>query len=623
MASTTPATPGFRNVRDKYLALLLSDVHSQGAGGAAAPTTTPAWTPGEKFPFPSAATGATAPPITPATAAWPSPVTPAPTDADVRLAELTAGLVAAGDNEHRQAEAIRRLTGQLERSERRVRHLEAHHKPAGHQSHPRQRDMDCPECEPQPHSHTHSHAHPPHHLSRSVPHRRRKGSDDDIAPSREHRAAPRSRQDGHRAHSGVSGRPRSTPLPDRREVRKSSSRRPRHSSAIIETSTIIEDDKDENQADNELIRLRRERQQWLRDRERSEKESASLSRMLADIKRNTQRLVRERDDHLEVIARLQDRLSESTRKDSGATSPDRVSNRTPLAAERLSPVKPLSSRQSSPALQDDAPDSSPHAMMFASHNDETVTSSSGDRAVPYPNFAGNQQHTTATTKAVGQSSVHNEREAELQEELQMVLEENARLSQRVPTLETENSRLQNQLRLSEALLQADANHNSGERRRSTDAVLGDLQRLMEEVDILEGVSDAIHFGTRPDSTGCAQSLSRIDLSSSQSSSASQPPRLPQTATGPSTRDNGDSLTDIIKRLARIRSSLSLRYGQWLEAVANQTTALQPQMLNPASRSSRSSRSSRQSHSSRDSTSTPDITPQPMSTKVISRLIDEK
>ncbi len=54
-----------------------------------------------------------------------SPVTPEaiPLDADVRLAEITAGLVAASDKERRQTDTIRRLALQLEQSENRIRHL--------------------------------------------------------------------------------------------------------------------------------------------------------------------------------------------------------------------------------------------------------------------------------------------------------------------------------------------------------------------------------------------------------------------------------------------------------------------------------------------------------------------
>lgn len=56
-----------------------------------------------------------------------SPVTPVstilPLDADVRLVEITAGLVAASDKERRQTDTIRRLALQLERSQKQIMEL--------------------------------------------------------------------------------------------------------------------------------------------------------------------------------------------------------------------------------------------------------------------------------------------------------------------------------------------------------------------------------------------------------------------------------------------------------------------------------------------------------------------
>lgn len=709
-ANITPAPSGFRNVRDKYLALLLSDVHSQAAATtAAAPAGTPAWTPGGNFSFPTAATGAaaSAPQTTPAPT-WPSPVTPAPTDADVRLAELTAGLVAAGDNENRQAEAIRKLAGQLERSERRVRHLEAHRYKDDKQHLPP--DPNCPDCESryQPHSH----ARAPRPSSR-----RRHAPNDNHAPSLQSRE-PRTptRHGTHRmSTSVVSGRPRSTPLPEKRAPEHGAHRRARRSSAYEETSTEIREEMDNV---DELERLRRERQEWLIARERSEKESASLSRMLADIKRNTQRLLRERDDHLQVIARLQDRLSDAStgRKELDAPSPPQLPRTQPplQTSSRLSPVLP-SSNASSPAaqvhaeqqasvpqssvafrtppsdgrqvitrgvsprdgpspydesLQPDRPsrrdgpspgvrdpqyaEQSPqmgelvhnqqspyvrqsshvveslyvgplphnvplphHGSGFATQSDDgTVTSSSG---IQLQTNLNEPQVMTSTPVS------HTDREAELQDELRLVLEENARLSERVPILEGECTHLAQQLQLLQAMLQANNREAASEDGTNKSNFLGNLQRLVEEVDILEGVADAIHFGTRPDSTSFALSLTQIDLSSSRSSSPVKT-RPKGAAARASRHDGGGSLDDVVIRVARIRSSLSIRYGQWLEAVGQPTTTLQSAQSahsSHSSHSSQSSQSSRVSRSSRDSTSTPEITSQAMNTKVIDRLIAKK
>ena len=86
-----PTTPSMRRVHDKYQDLLFT---------APGPS---AWTLGRHL-----STGAA----------------PPPTDGDVRLAVIRAGLVSSGGVEHRQYETIRRLAAQLQRSERKLRSLE-------------------------------------------------------------------------------------------------------------------------------------------------------------------------------------------------------------------------------------------------------------------------------------------------------------------------------------------------------------------------------------------------------------------------------------------------------------------------------------------------------------------
>lgn len=95
---TTPRTPSLRQTRDTYVNLLLSTP----------PTQQPSWTPGQNLPTPHVH--------------WASPVTPL-SDNQIRVAEVAAELVAAGDCERRNKQALREMADKLERSERANRHL--------------------------------------------------------------------------------------------------------------------------------------------------------------------------------------------------------------------------------------------------------------------------------------------------------------------------------------------------------------------------------------------------------------------------------------------------------------------------------------------------------------------
>lgn len=681
MAAATPgATPGLCGVRDKYLALLLSDVHAQSVQSAqsapsapSAPGAPPTWTPGGKFPFPTPPTASAPPP--PATAtpqhAWQSPVTPAPTDADVRLAELTAGLVAAGDNENRQAEAIRRLTGQLELSERRIRHLER----VRYSHDDAHNDNNDPAADAKVHRHStgrHRRASGTSHRRVDVPKdfvedlRAEDNADEDHATPRDRHRDRGSARVSHRTDTAYtpSGtpRPQTAPSTSRRDRESTRARRQRRHSTQ-EESMLTEhrpsgsrrdilnlDDADVNRLSKrnsdpnaELEQLRESRRDWQRECHRYEKEATMLSKMFADFKRDMQRLVNERSDHLKVIARLQDQLATRLEKrDSSpvsdrqtqanthaspppASSPGHYQNQNQGRSQSTSPAPVGNTVNASPG-GDGRTDIPPHelasvpAQQGAATGDETVTSSSCDdmrfmratddkrRYIDETDCMDNQ-HTNGQT-----SGWQSEREAELQEELQLVLQENARLSSELPALRAENADLGNRLHAAEAHLSKCNTERGG---KGTDAVVRGttgamaskdvMMRLLEEVEILEGVSDAIHFGTA-DANHTA-SMTQISLGSSTSTLVAM-----SRAAGVGGRRSGDSIDALADRVAHIRSSLSMKYGQWLEVIGNQSTT--------GRMSSRSARSStRSSRSSRDSSSrTPDITVESMNTRVVNRLI---
>lgn len=701
----------------------------------------------------------------------------------MRLAELTAGLVAAGDNESRQAEAIRLLTGQLQKSERRLRHLEAHH------NNQRQREQQQQTAKDNERTKNYEY-------SSNSRERRNNGDGQSAATSsRRVRIHKEDLMVNQQQRTG-SSRPKSTPVSTMRDIHferpapkklftnsqvntvspshatmsrsgqsrsqnqsqlqsqlqsqqqqqrhtqsqsqsnnttSKKSRRQRrcsdsaqytrssrdndiiHDDAIEQTSELHDDSgtpthspsvfegspsistPSGNSLARELSSLKKQQREWIEERQRAQEESKSLSKMLADIKRNTQRLVQERDDHLQVISRLQDRLSEyiNQNQDNNInnnhsneqhdyhyqggqfSSPERSStvqnHRQQVQSHQypppqqvhhgMSPIEP-SSNGSSPTRAnargiDDIDNAAAQRMHHPSHEhdnvDETVTSSSsssnsksrhssrsrhrqqgykrgdvhlkqqtqhhlnepeGPTAVNYSVRTENDHHEvdmdadkSMTGSFDGDGETHLSREAELEKELRVVVEENARLSERIPTLEAECARLSNRLHLSETrCLQAEQQseqqqqahitnssvasvdhsqshpsqldssaHDQAQQKVTTspthskavEAMLLDLQKLVEEVDILEGVADAIRFGTAKASDNIGDSLTRIDLSGSPDSTMhTQVQAQTVQEKHVASVDGPESLVEsVCKRVSNVRSSLSLRYGRWLEAVA--------------------------------------------------------
>lgn len=311
----------------------------------------------------------------------------------------------------------------------------------------------------------------------------------------------------------------------------------------------------------ELERLRREREEWVNGRRRSEAEARRVSRMLADIKKNTARMLAEREGHLNVIARLQGEVSDLKQRPSTQVVREfPPATRIPSRGDG-SPV-PLFNRRESleniPNIFEDVRESSP-----ASVRDHTF-GKAGDNGYASAS-SGAQDHERQSVEdhepAVRQPS---ERERELHEELRLVLEENAKLSQRIPELEAVCFDLSTRLHHAEAGTQNESavevdQHKSG----TTESIANELGHLVEELEILEGVSDAINFGMTPsEADQLDETMTNLQLTVDDADNRVAP------AEGSRTSPPAEIVQSIVTRLVQIRARLSFRYGQWLKAVGD-------------------------------------------------------
>lgn len=513
MAYATPQLPSaMRAVRDNYLSLLLSAQAQTPAPFPQQPPQPPpqTWTPGKTF-HPSWTSTTPAPPPPPTF----SPVTPTPTETDVRLAELAAGLVAAGGVEARQTDTIRRLADELQHSQERLRSLEKS-------------------------------ASPKKHTPRSSKH----------PSSEKKRRSPRQEETPRRTI-------RFTPSTERRANERS----PRDSENVRRTArerTV--EIRDVRKIQAELASLRRERAEWVKERERARGESESLAKMLMDIKANTRRLLDEREMHLNVIAKLraEKEKAERGRKEDCRPAESPIQNQNQSPSRMRSPT-----REPSPAF-------SRRAAMEAFARE------------PSPSSVRNLQFEEMPHEDAGvfregleedddddddDFDLQQDREEELRCELRIVLAENEKMSQRIPALEAECLNLSRRLRKAEADVEAnlfaggDVTHppvgrrRTGtvrERKREKERLGDGLMCLVEEVEILEGVSEAINFGITPsEAEELEDSLTHYTVVSGEDSGKRE-----------RERDFSEAavVQDVVKRLVHIRSGLSLRYGQWLKAV---------------------------------------------------------
>lgn len=600
---------------------------------------------------------------------WASPVTPAPTENDVRLAEIAASLVAAGGVEKRQTDAIRRLAGQLEKSERKIRELEersAQERADEQEERSRERDV-LDEAE------------------RIRKRDKQRKSD-----------RPRSKERVH--EKGTSVKPRRMSYGDARRAIEFTPRTPRRSSGGREVGEEfrMSGRRKEKEAPHskdlaELETLRKEKAKWVKAKERSEMEASRLSTMFTGIKNNTTRLLEERDAHLKVIARLQDRLIEQEERAVEKGHQQKGSSHVHFLDDGMEYSVPLYKQQRSSYDMNRANN------VVKRHERRTVSFDDGN-----DDTGSNFDEDHSLHEEVHASTIRSSREVELQEELNLVLAENARLSEvissskaRSNTFESPPARPTNPFERSDCICpnnpfekehvrssfterrphslemydEADeciglqfvqgrfcperdtsfpSLERAGCRKSSISGEVGqvpfnsarigsggntvlessqqvlrensfsaegvksavvpestargggiltldvqesyqgsmkrgeeekkevetnaqhdwcrsEISELLQEVDILEGVADAIRFEVNPsEAEDLQETLTQVELNSTVDGGDAGDENEEHCAL----ETPQEALTQTVKRLARIRADLALKYGRWLEAVGN-------------------------------------------------------
>lgn len=540
-------------------------------------------------------------------------------DADLRLAELTAGLVAAGDIHTRQADTIRRLTDEQQRSHRRDR---SHREKRPTSSRSRRDRVSDPEprrrrtrdeVDHQPRRRSHGDAYD--RDIRDDYHERDNRfvldeDDDRFSSSSAHRATRPSstrqsrRDDLDHVDDGYARSPSPEPSRSTRTARRTTrhihfspastrTKRPSTFSAPVEPTRSHPahnpDFVEMARLREELSRLRSEREEWSVQRQQKESEAAAYSSLLADLNRNTQRLLQERSNHLNAISRLQDDLSrrpdEKEEEERHHTSP--IAQRSPLSHSHSPPRRDYG-RPLSP-IPPSAPPSAPASPPMASASKRSPSCTVTLPPLPRQRSPRAPVEESRTAVPLG-SDASSERGAivvnetqELQTELRLVLEENARLSEQIPALEARYREMSDkwqdaQVRLQEQAQEpppvSSANFAHGieaAQGRSPVLQMDDVARLVEEIDILESVSDAIHFGTGRPSGASPNVTGAIDVTSTglDTTTVGNVARRRRSGREEQAR-NDNGVADAVERLGRIRASLSLKYGQWLEALANQS-----------------------------------------------------
>lgn len=495
------SSPSMRGVRDKYLALLLS-------GGREVPPSSsmpPSWTPGQQLPKYS-------------DAPWASPTTPVPTENDVRLAEIAAGLVAAGGVEKRQADTIRRLATQLERSEKKLRVLQTGDKR-------RVRGMSTPSPSkyyddvPVVHNETRRSIHfTPKTTRKESSHRRVEDS----------------------------------------QKRSSSSRSARHGT------------RDPYKDLEELEDLRREREEWLRNKDRSEREAESLSKLLADIKNNTQKLMKERNDHLKVIARLQSELSD-VKLHAGREASGRFDDARTIEFSPRPVMHENSPRSPQPVF------TMREELSYGDGSVDELHRGASPASVHHSNFDGGVNRSVYPVvvqreEAAGvQAEVDREKstssaELRLRQELEQVVAENARYAQRTAILESDCKELYFKLQETEQMVEkAKKGDSEGQVEKEESSEEDRLAPLLGEVDILEGIASAISFSVCPrEAERLQETMTLVD--------GAIVPAVESCETGEeeyhANMTQSEKISWLVRRLITVRSGLCERYGQWLGAIAN-------------------------------------------------------
>lgn len=639
--TTAASPPTMREVRDHVLSVLLSSGNRQDAAAGVQPspgvlppvptqqgyqyppippanTATPGSAP---TPYPHAhppappqnfagstpaPVGATpswaAPPPNTATVPWTSPLRPV--EADVRVAELTAGLVAATDIERRQADTIRRLAAQLEKAERLERQRSNKKHPAattsralggrGQKNVPSVRlvagrdELDSPLPGSLIGDDTASDL-----TDETVgeDHRRDARSRDAAVPRTSSKMRPTSRRvrvslDGEERRRPTGPRTSSSRKPGTRSrepqlVGKSRAKgadagTPRPAGGAAGDVESFEDLRRKVLAmelRNRGTNLERENAALLAEREEARREAGNLSSALGEIRQTATSLIADREQLLVTINQLrtQAQLSASAVRNGSAGNGARnnyagsASNEVgqPHFTPHQRPKQSLASAgnrrrreqvdaDSVGRESDGGNDLSPSSVCFPGFDTPTPCCAGPfDRGVPEraPALEGHGE------EGGGKESeeVEARMEQELRTELRAVLDENAALSHRIIELES-------------GAKEGDSLHGPG------------MEALQTEVMVLASVADCMDFNIARMEDAARTQATMVSAADGDATAALLGGRRcgrgsGQQAIGTSNSFQGavsasagvGTVQEIAEQLARTRHAIALKYGQWLSS----------------------------------------------------------
>jgi hypothetical protein len=508
-AAAAAGTPSMREVRDQVLSVLLS------GGGSAMhgqPHTQPYAQPySQPYPLPHPQS-----PWTPGSrmsaVTWsPRPRTQ-PAEADVRVAELTAGLVAAGDVERRQAETIRRLAAQLERTEKKV----------------------LPAAE--------------RHARRSC---REEFEEADARDLPRERRAERTPVSSSRVRNGEklsAGKPAKVLSFATTPAKEKPARRPSKKSGGESEIDLLR----RKVAELEGIgKLAEENASLRADRAAADAEAGQLAAVLADIRKTAATLVADREQLVSTIRVLREhqakqsiqplRLPEDT---PAHQYPLRYQD--PTTPVRISPDQRPPRQQMKQGAHDASPDSVQCADFGAPSDSGIINSAAIFGREPDQQQQEQQEHGSESPM-----------EGELRAELRDVLDENSALSARISELEQAQLQLEQQ-----------SKHSQPQPPPQIDADL--LEDLQAEVEILASVTECIQFDMG--SEGVAHAQATLTMFDGTSASGLAHHHFQRNSNGPRSRDGIQSdevvLQSLVLQITTIRHSIALKYGEWLYAAAS-------------------------------------------------------
>lgn len=522
MASISPlaATPSMRDLRDQYLSVLLSGgPRSDMPVSRPMPGPTPitpapnsfmqqSWTPGSRM---SAVT-------------WASPLQPGETD--LRVAELTAGLVTASDVEKRQAETIRRLAAKLEHAERSER---SQQQAVSFVSGDKKASLDvrtAVQTEDRKGAAYSSHA----KVDGGAYRRTEVLPFEDAGEPRAQRSTPRAT-----ALNSVSTKSHEVSRRKRTGPRKASDRR----------SDDVEDLRKRIKELENVAKLAKENEILRAERAAAETQASNMAVVLSEIRQTVSSLVADREQLVATIENLQQTHQSqrgSVRERSGHIAP----------AFDLGPAGEIAEKD--PQHERIDGQESPQSVRFFNFDSDRIAPQS-------PQLRDSDEDLCENDPGAGgyrTQDGHGEIESQLRAELRSVLDENAALAAELMSLKTRQMPM---------CIQSD--------KEISHEMQDMLREIRSEVDVLTCIAQCIQLrqqaadGETQDTLTAFREFSDGSVSITSKSSHEDSEVRP----GPANEFEKE-LKEIISDIVHARRVIAVKYGRWLSSIQPQPGSIQ-------------------------------------------------